>query len=332
MKKWGMKNERSHIGYGSTYWKGSKRDQENHEAINAVLGGQVWLVKPDKETKIKNPCLWMQAGIVKNKDCTNYYDCTTCKYDNGMTVAVAKGKRISWQDAMRKRPSMHRICRHSLTNRIERRICAYDYECASCDFDQYFEEVYSREVTSFPVATQNIKGFDVPEKYYFHNGHSWARIESGGTIRVGMDDFALKLLGNIDVLDLPLIGKELKAGEIGWGLKRKDNTADVLSPVDGVILEGNNKVRQNPIVATEEPYDKGWLFSVKNPDLNGTVEKLMTASDSIEWMNTEVNHLDNLVEQVSGPLAADGGVFQADIFGNMPELGWNNLTRVFLKT
>ncbi|MBU2511571.1 glycine cleavage system protein H [bacterium] len=332
MTEQNKKNERSHVGFGTTYWKGSGRDLGNEETINTVLGGQVWLVKPDKETKTSNPCLWMQAGVIKNKDCTNYYDCTTCKYDKGMIKAVEKGKRISWQDAMRKRQDMHRICRHSLTNRIEKRVCAYDYVCASCDFDQYFEEVYSQKVKSFPASLQTVKGFVVPEKYYFHNGHAWARIESGGTIRVGLDDFALKLLGNIDALDLPLMGKELKAGEIGWGLKRKDNAADVLSPIDGVILEVNNSVRKNPIIANEEPYGDGWLFSVKNPDLNGTIEKLMTNADSLNWMNAEITQLESMIEQVSGPLAADGGLLQADIYGNLPDLGWNNLTQTFLKT
>ncbi len=326
------KNERSHVGYGSTYWKGSGRNPKNETVIKAQLGGQIWMVKPDKETRAKNPCLWMQAGSVKNKDCTNFYDCTTCKYDKGMIKAVKSGKRISWQDEMRKRPSMDRICRHSLTNRIEHRICAYDYECSDCDFDQYFEEVYSQKVKSFPVAVQNVKGFAVPEKYYFHNGHAWARIESGGTIRVGLDDFSLKLLGNADALDLPLMGKELNAGEIGWGLKRKDKTAGVLSPVNGVIMEVNSNVRQKPAIANDDPYGDGWLFTVKNPDLAGTLKQLMTDADSLDWMNAEITQLETMIETVSGPLAADGGVLQPDIFGNCPDLGWENLTHIFLKT
>ena len=266
MAKATSKSERSQVGFGSTYWKGSGKSADTENAINAVLGGQVWMVKPDKETRAQNPCIWMQAGSVKNKDCTNFYDCTTCKYDKGMVKAVNSGKRISWQDAMRKRPSMDRICRHTLTQRIEHRICAYDYECSDCDFDQYFEEVYMQKVKSFPASVMDVKGFAVPEKYYFHNGHAWARIESGGTIRVGLDDFSLKLLGNADALDLPLMGKELNAGQVGWGLKRKDNEAEVLSPVNGVILEVNNNVRQKPAIANDDPYGEGWLFTVKNPD------------------------------------------------------------------
>jgi glycine cleavage system H lipoate-binding protein len=332
MTEQGRQNQRSSVGFGTTYWKGSERATGQDEGIDAVLGGQVWVVKPDKESKLKNPCLWMGAGVVKSKDCVNYYDCTTCKYDKGMIKAVAKGKRISWQEAMRRRPQMDRVCRHSLTNRMDNRICAYDYQCASCDFDQFFEEVYSQKVKSFPMATQSVKGFEVPEKYYFHNGHAWARIESGGNIRVGLDDFALKVLGKADALDLPLMGKELEAGKIGWGLKRKDNLANVLSPISGVILEVNHQLREKPDIANDEPYGDGWLFSVRNPDLAGTIKDLMTDADSMTWIDSEVTQLESMIESVAGPLAADGGLLQSDIFGNLPDLGWNNLTGTFLKT
>lgn len=322
-----QKTNRSHVGFGTTYEKGA-----DGEGIKSVLGGQVWTVKPDKQAEIQNPCLWMAAGVVKSKECTNYYDCTTCKYDAGLVKAVAKGKRISWQDAMRKRHTMDRICRHSLTNRIDRRVCAYDYQCVDCDFDQYFEEVYQLKAKSMPFGSQRVKGFDVPEAYYFHNGHTWARIESGGNIRVGLDDFSMKLLGKADALDLPLMGKELSQGKVGWGLKRKDNLADLLSPVDGVILEVNSKVRENPEIANDEPYGDGWLFTIRNPNLAETIEKLMTDQECLTWMNDEVSQLEGMIEQVAGPLAADGGLLQADIYGNLPDLGWENLTRTFLKT
>jgi glycine cleavage system H lipoate-binding protein/uncharacterized CHY-type Zn-finger protein len=305
--------------------------QKNVEMGNP-LGGQVWKIKADKRTKGANPCLWMQAAVVTSKDCNNYYDCTSCKYDLGMRKKVESGKQISWQDAMRRKPTLERVCRHSLTNRITNRACAYDYQCATCDFDQYFEDVWTTHTKTLPANIQQVKGFDVPTDYYFHNGHTWARIESGGNIRIGLDDFSLKLLGKADALDLPLMGKELDQGKVGWGLKRKDNLADVLSPVNGVIVEVNHRVRERPEVANQEPYGEGWLFVVRNPNIKGAVKPLLTDTDSIEWIGQEVETLEKMVEDAAGPLAADGGFFQEDIFGNVQALDWNDLTKTFLKT
>ena len=324
--------QRSRVGFGSTYKKGNGSAHTAQHEIKSVLGGQVWLIKPDKQAKAANPCLWMQAGVAKFKNCDNYYDCTSCKYDQAMDQKVAKGKQISWQAAMKKRPDLDRVCRHSLTQRIAKRMCAYDYECAKCDFDQYFEDVWTTKAKAYPGEMQTVKGFDVPMGYYFHNGHAWACIESGGYIRVGLDDFALKVLGQADTFDLPLMGKELDQNKVGWGLKRRNNLADVLSPVDGVIMEVNSKLRENPKLANHEPYGEGWLFMVRTPDIKGTMKKLMVDQDSLSWMSGEVKNLEAMIEEVAGPLAADGGYLADDIYGNLPDLGWDNLTKKFLRT
>lgn len=318
--------QRSNIGYGSSYSKGSG------EGIKSVFGGQVWTIKPDRKAALKNPCIWMQAGVIENKDCNQFYDCTSCKYDLGMKIKVEKGKQVSWQDAMRKRPALDRICRHSLTHRIEKRACAYDYQCSTCDFDQFFEEVWTAKSYTIPLEIENVKGFNVPMEYNFHNGHTWARIESGGFIRIGLDDFSLKLLGQADAFDLPLMGNELNQDQVGWGLKRKNNNADVLSPVGGVIVEVNSRLREDPNLANRDPYGEGWLFMLHTPDIKKSVKNLMTDAQSIEWMNTEVQALEDMIENVAGPAAADGGYFTGDIYGALPDLGWGNLTKTFLKT
>jgi glycine cleavage system H lipoate-binding protein len=324
--------QRSHVGFGSVYRKVGQKRGAAHQEIEAVLGGQTWMVKPDKKARDTKPCLWQQAGVVGFKSCHNFYDCVACKYDQGMLKQVEKGKQISWQNAMRHRPALDRVCRHSLTHRIARRACAYDYRCDKCDFDQYFEDVLTVKTESTPADLQQVRGFDVPMDRYFHNGHTWARIESGGCIRIGLDDFALKLLGEAQALDLPLMGQELDQGRAGWGLKRNGNTADVLSPVGGVIMEVNARVREQPETANREPYRDGWLFMVRAPNVKKSVKGLMADTSTLEWIDGEVNTLESMIEDVAGPLAADGGYLQPDIYGNLPDLGWNNLTKAFLKT
>jgi glycine cleavage system H lipoate-binding protein len=323
--------KRGQLGYGSTYRK-AKAEESSRKEIKSVLGGQVWLVKPDQKAKATHPCLWMQSGVVKFKNCTNFYDCTTCDYDYAMGAKARSGKQLSWQDAMRRQPDMHRVCRHSLTGRIAKRACAYNYDCTSCDFDQFFEDVWTARARSLPGEVQKIRGFDLAMDHYFHEGHAWARVESGGFIRIGLDDFTLKLLGAADAFELPLMGKELNPGKAGWGLRRKDNLADVLSPVGGVIMEVNSRVRETPGLANREPYGDGWLFLVRTPDVKTSIKPLMSDQQSIGWIKGEVDQLEHMIEEVAGPLAADGGYFADDIFGNLPGLGWDRLRKTFLKT
>ncbi|UCD88451.1 MAG: hypothetical protein JSW04_08205, partial [Desulfobacterales bacterium] len=119
---------------------------------------------------------------------------------------------------------------------------------------------------------------------------------------------------------------------VGWGLRRKENIADVRSPVGGIITEVNEKVRENPEIAHREPYGDGWLFLVQTPDIKASVKQLMVATDSLKWIDGEIQKLELMIEEVAGPLAADGGQLGSDIFGNLPDLGWSNLTKTFLGT
>ncbi|WP_041279343.1 glycine cleavage system protein H [Desulfobacula toluolica] len=282
--------------------------------------------------KIQRPCIWMQAGVGSKKGCNHYHDCTTCKYDAAMTKLAAAGKHISWQDAMRKKDSRDRTCRHTLTQRADHRICPMNYNCSRCDFDQLFEDSLSPNTGHAMVKMTDIKGFKLPNGYYFHSGHTWACIDSGGIIRIGMDDFAFKVLGNPDNFDLPLTGQELNQNKPGWGIKRNRNLADILSPVNGVITKVNPSVKTTPNLSGKLPYQDGWLFTVHNSDIKRAVKHLMADEDSVEWLNREITTLEDMIEDVAGPLAADGGVLTHDIYGNLPGLGWGNLTRTFLKT
>jgi hypothetical protein len=97
-------------------------------------------------------------------------------------------------------------------------------------------------------------------------------------------------------------------------------------------VEVNAHVREKPEMANQGPYEEGWLFMVRTPNIKGTVKKLMGDTDSLGWMNGEVNRLEGMIETVAGPLAADGGYLSDDIYGNVPDLGWENLTKAFLKT
>ena len=318
---------RSKTGFGSTYGRWNDR-----AGINAVLGGQAWKVTPDKTASFSKPCIWMQAAVVKNKNCNKYFDCTSCKYDLGMKKKVAAGKQRSWQEHMRLRPDIERVCRHSMTGRIGARLCAYDYQCGKCDFDQMFEDVLSAKATPIAGETTSVRGFAMPMDYYFHDGHTWARVESGGFIRIGMDDFTGKVFGKADGFELPLIGKELDSGEIGWGLKRTRNLADVRSPIGGVIVEVNPNIHEHPDTTNRDPYEEGWLFTVRTPDIKKSVKQLLTDKDSLGWMNGEVGRLEAMIEDTAGPMATDGGFLIDDIFGNLPDLGWTNLSKAFLKT
>jgi glycine cleavage system H lipoate-binding protein len=90
----------------------------------------------------------------------------------------------------------------------------------------------------------DVEGFKVPHGYYLHNGHTWVKIEEGSSVRIGIDDFALSLLGPLDRVEAPLMGKVVRQGAPDVAVTRGPHQAKLLSPLSGVITAVNAKLRE----------------------------------------------------------------------------------------
>jgi glycine cleavage system H lipoate-binding protein len=183
-----------------------------------------------------------------------------------------------------------------------------------------------------PVEVLKVEGVTVPQGYYLHQGHAWVKIEEGSSVRVGIDDFALRLLGPLDRIEAPLMGKVVQQGEPHLAVNRGEHRANLLSPLSGVITAVNPKVREQGPLASQDPYAEGWVMTLHAQNLRKELKTLMIARETEEFIEHELEHLHHLIEEVSAPLAADGGTLAKDVFGAMPQLGWERLTRSFLRT
>lgn len=288
---------------------------------------------------LEDECIWMKAGVVNFRLCDNAYDCFTCGFDKGMRRAMGvkappgeKEGEPGWMTYLRRAPGAERHCRHFLTGRIENpKICPMNYECYHCPYDQMLDEVDLGEPTGHP-AYMRASGYRMADGYYYHLGHSWARIEHGGRVRVGFDDFLVKVFGPAQGLTLPSLGATLKQGKVGLTLARDDHKAAVLAPVTGTVLAVNHKAMEHPDIAYEDPYQEGWLFIVEPGILKANLKGLYYGNESFQWIEKENQRLMKLLGPEYEQLAATGGEPVGDIFGHFPEIGWDRLTETFLRT
>ena len=233
--------------------------------------------------------------------------------------------------AMKALPPSQRPCLHHLKGRISFKPCTNDYACSRCEFDQYFDDEYTVHAVVRPVDVLEVDGVKVPQGYYLHHGHAWVKIEEGSSVRIGIDDFALSLLGPLDRVEAPLLGKVMKQGEPHMVLSRGEHSAKLLSPLSGVITAVNPKLREQGDLANQDPYAEGWVMTLHPQNLRKEIRGLMIAQQTALFLEQEVDRLHHLIEEVSAPLAADGGTLGKDVFGAMPQLGWERLTRSFLR-
>ena len=288
----------------------------------------------------ENECIWMKAGVINFRLCDNAYDCNKCAFDKAMQRAMKSkqkrkdtSERLDWSEALRKRyTGASRPCRHRLTGRVDApKICTYNYECYHCSYDQMLDEQDLVGITEAP-RYKLASGYKVADGYYYHVGHSWARLEHGGYVRIGLDDFLVRLFGEFQELGLPPLGAKLKQDQVGWVFSRDDHTAGVLPPVAGKVLAVNHKAHEHPELAHDDPYKEGWLFVVEPSSLKRSLRQLYYGKESIRWMETEGQKLMRLMGPEYEQLAATGGEPINDFYGHFPDIGWERLTKTFLRT
>ncbi len=180
---------------------------------------------------------------------------------------------------------------------------------------------------------ERFAGFLAPSDVMFHPGHAWARLEGEDTVTVGMDDFAVKLLGSADSISLPKLGSRVKQGSLGWGFKADSRVIHMLSPVEGEVVAVNAAVANSPGAAFEDPYGNGWLFKVKSGNLTSNLKNMIPSGMVGEWF-------ENIRQRLAGrglapalaPLCADGGEPVRGIAKAVDPERWDDLAREFFLT
>jgi glycine cleavage system H protein len=114
-----------------------------------------------------------------------------------------------------------------------------------------------------------------PDDLKYAESHEWVRVESDGTLTVGITEHAQESLGDIVDLELPAVGKAAKAGEEVASVESVKAASDIHAPVEGAVIASNADAKSEPGKVNSDPYGT-WLFKLK-PENVGDVDGLMTA-------------------------------------------------------
>lgn len=108
---------------------------------------------------------------------------------------------------------------------------------------------------------------NVPLDLKYAKSHEWVRI-NGDVATVGITDHAQHELTDVVFVELPEVGRKIKAGDTCAVVESVKTASDIYSPLSGEITEANADVVADPALVNSEPYEDGWFFRIKiaNPD------------------------------------------------------------------
>ena len=175
--------------------------------------------------------------------------------------------------------------------------------------------------------------FTVIADYYYHWGHTWIKsekIEDGEQVWVGINDFAKKLLGKVDKIEMPKLGTELVQGEIGWKIKIAEKEIDIISPVNGIVQEINETLIKSPKEMSCGSFANNWLVKVKVTKFESSVNNLLSGNTATTWMYEEIKQIQ---KEIPDDLWANFTAEKIETQGFarlVHEANWDSFARKFL--
>ena len=105
---------------------------------------------------------------------------------------------------------------------------------------------------------------NIPDNLKYLDSHEWVRVESDGTVTVGISDHAQGALGDLVFVEVPEVGKALSKGGAAAVVESVKAASDVYSPVSGEVIANNSEaLSATPELVNSDPYGQGWLFKIK---------------------------------------------------------------------
>ncbi len=185
-----------------------------------------------------------------------------------------------------------------------------------------------REPRPAPLASV-VGGFRLMDGFRYHPGHTWAVAETPELVRVGVDDFAARLTGKIATLGLPSRGQWIRQGQRVFAVAAEGREYSLVSPVEGAVVDVNEKALTEPDSIRNDPYGEGWLLKVNSPDFRTTARNLLSGTLARRWMEEAADRLRSMLPAPVAVTSLDGGLAVDDLSTELTEEAKKNLGREF---
>ena len=122
---------------------------------------------------------------------------------------------------------------------------------------------------------------EIPDDLRYSEDHLWVRSDSAhSTAQIGITDYAQDSLGDVVNITLPAAGQAVTSGQALGEIESTKSINELVSPLDGQVLTGNDVLVDTPELVNTDPYGQGWMVQVEvaSSTLSNQLEALMDSS------------------------------------------------------
>ncbi len=169
-----------------------------------------------------------------------------------------------------------------------------------------------------PVQLGPMRGPLLPHGLFLDAAHTWVRLHSDGTLRVGIDDFLAEALGRIDEILLPPAGTSVTRGDPLITIRVGQRQLSVPAPATGEVRSLNTDAVSCPGLAMADPYGLGWLVGIWTRDQKEAIAPLQVGNGAIAHLRGE---LERLLDFLTTASTASGAPAQVMAGRDLPQRG-----------
>lgn len=178
--------------------------------------------------------------------------------------------------------------------------------------------------------------FAIPGGVFIGEGHAWAATFEDGTVRIGMDDFARRLLGAVDGIELPNLGMTVKQGTPLFTIRQGRRSVPFLAPVSGRVIEVNTALSHHPEDLEATPYAEHWICVLDAESLDAEIPSLKIGKAAVSFFQDELERLTKMTAKMNrrkadGTSEPIGGEVYAGVMQDMDDRDYEMIVGEFFR-
>jgi len=151
--------------------------------------------------------------------------------------------------------------------------------------------------------------FSIPGGVLISKGHCWAGLSQDGSVKVGMDDFAKKLIGRVDALELPNVGMTVRAGQPLFAVRQGTRRIQLFAPVSGRVVKVNQALNDSTDELDVTPYHSHWACVIDGDSLDSEIPSLKIGKAAVALFQEDIARFMTFMHDTA----------KAELTGNVPE-------------
>ncbi len=181
-------------------------------------------------------------------------------------------------------------------------------------------------------------GLNIPKGVYFDKSHTWAFMETDGTVKVGVDDFLQHVTGKLTRIQMKKPGEKVIKGEAIVTFIQNGKQLIVSSPLSGVIKAENKLLFTDPSLLNQSPFNDGWVYQIEPTNWSRENQFLFMADKYTDWVKGEFRRLRDFLAMAIKPESPefayvtlqDGGEITDNVLSNMGPEVWEEFQTRFM--